>query len=42
VRVKLDVKEPRLRQPTERAMSATERSVIRRRCAARSRRRVRR
>jgi hypothetical protein len=42
VRVKLVVKEPTLCSPTLKQMSATERSVVRRRAAARSRRRVRR
>jgi len=39
-RVKLVVKEPMLRRPTERQISATEWSVVRNSAAARSRRRV--
>jgi hypothetical protein len=42
VRVKLVVKEPTLCSPTEKQISATERSVFRSRAAARSSRRVRR
>src|SRR2546423_13013212 len=42
MRVKLVVNEPTLCRPTEKQMSATERSVVRNRAAARSRRRVRR
>ncbi|HSD03349.1 MAG TPA: hypothetical protein VLB81_13310 [Gaiellales bacterium] len=42
VRVKLVVNEPTLRRPTEKQMSATDRSVPRRSAAARSSRRVRR
>jgi hypothetical protein len=42
VRVKLVVKEPTLCKPTEKQMSATDRSVLRSSAAARSRRRVRR
>jgi hypothetical protein len=42
VRVKLVVKEPTLCRPMEKQMLATERSVLRRSAAARSRRRVRR
>jgi hypothetical protein len=42
VRVKLVVKEPMLCKPTEKQMSATDLSLLRRRAAARSRRRVRR
>ena len=40
VRVKLVVNEPTLCRPTERQMSATERSVVRSSAAARSSRRV--
>ena len=40
VRVKLVVKEPTPCRPTERQISATERSVLRSRAAARSSRRV--
>jgi hypothetical protein len=40
VRVKLVVNEPTLARPTRKQMSATERSVVRRSAAARSRRLV--
>jgi hypothetical protein len=40
VRVKLVVNEPTLSRPTERQISATDRSVVRSSAAARSRRRV--
>ena len=40
VRVKLVVNEPTLWRPTVKQISATERSVVRRSAAARSRRRV--
>ena len=42
MRVKLVVNEPRLWRPTEKQMSATDRSVARKSAAARSSRRVRR
>ena len=42
VRVKLVVNEPTLRSPTEKQMSATDRSVLRRSAAARSKRLVNR